>query len=243
MPCKTVGFIGDSVFLTQLNFRQASGRAGRRGFDNLGNVIFQGIPPPKVHRLLTSRLPDISGHFPLTTTLVLRLLQMLIESNDSEHARKSVRGVLGQSFVYLGGDDFKDQVSHHLRFSIEYLRREGLIDSRGHPLHLAGCVTHLFYTEPANFAFVALFRSGYFHRLCAEYDTDPEETHKKMIVTLSHLFARKERRASDKEFIEEIVRKSPSMIILPPLDDEAVEILRGHDKRILEIYGEFDDIG
>lgn len=55
MPCKTVGFIGDSVFLTLLNYRQASGRAGRRGFDNLGNVIFQGIPLAKVHRLLTSR--------------------------------------------------------------------------------------------------------------------------------------------------------------------------------------------
>ena len=43
MPCKTVVFSGDSVFLTALNFRQAAGRAGRRGFDLLGNVVFQGI--------------------------------------------------------------------------------------------------------------------------------------------------------------------------------------------------------
>lgn len=39
MPCATVVFSGDSVFLTALNFRQAAGRAGRRGFDLLGNVV------------------------------------------------------------------------------------------------------------------------------------------------------------------------------------------------------------
>jgi superfamily II RNA helicase len=43
MPCKTVVFSGDSVFLSPQNYRQASGRAGRRGFDLLGNVVFNGI--------------------------------------------------------------------------------------------------------------------------------------------------------------------------------------------------------
>ena len=41
MPCVTVVFSGDSVYLTALNYRQAAGRAGRRGFDLLGNVVFQ----------------------------------------------------------------------------------------------------------------------------------------------------------------------------------------------------------
>ena len=50
MPCATVVFSGDSVFLTALNFRQASGRSGRRGFDLLGNVVFQGISRERASR-------------------------------------------------------------------------------------------------------------------------------------------------------------------------------------------------
>ena len=57
MPCVTTVFSGDSVFLTALNYRQFSGRAGRRGFDLLGNVVFQGIDDEKIYRLLSSRLP------------------------------------------------------------------------------------------------------------------------------------------------------------------------------------------
>lgn len=71
MPCKTAIFSGDSVFLTALNFRQAAGRAGRRGFDILGNVVFQQIPTANVQRLISSRLPDLNGHFPITTSLAL----------------------------------------------------------------------------------------------------------------------------------------------------------------------------
>lgn len=66
MPCKTVVFSGDSVFLTALNFRQAAGRAGRRGFDLLGNVVFQGISDAKICRLISSRLPELNGHFPVS---------------------------------------------------------------------------------------------------------------------------------------------------------------------------------
>jgi superfamily II RNA helicase len=60
MPCRSTVFVGDSVFLTALMFRQMSGRAGRRGFDTLGNVVFLAISEVKINRLMTADLPSLS---------------------------------------------------------------------------------------------------------------------------------------------------------------------------------------
>lgn len=44
MPCRTVVMAGDSSHLDALNYRQMSGRSGRRGLDTLGHVVFYGLP-------------------------------------------------------------------------------------------------------------------------------------------------------------------------------------------------------
>jgi superfamily II RNA helicase len=153
MPCATVVFSGDSVFLTALNFRQAAGRSGRRGFDLLGNVVFQGVSNERASRLLSSRLPELTGHFPITTTLVLRLFTLLNDSKNSQYAIKSINSLLSQPRLYLGGQSFKEQVLHHLRFSIEYLRRNELLGPGGEPVNFTSVVSHLYFTENSSFAF------------------------------------------------------------------------------------------
>ena len=164
MPCATVVFSGDSVFLTALNFRQASGRSGRRGFDLLGNVVFQGITTERACRLLSSRLPDLIGHFPITTTLVLRLFTLLHNSNNAPYAVKAINSLLSQPRLYLGGESFKEQVLHHLRFSIEYLRRQSLLGPGGEPINFTSCVSHLYFTENSSFA----FHGKFFFSLCSD---------------------------------------------------------------------------
>lgn len=235
MPCKTVVFSGDSIFLTALNFRQAAGRAGRRGFDMLGNVVFQAVPYQKVCRLLSSRLPDLKGHFPITTSLVLRLFTLLHESKRAPGAVKMINSILSCPHIYLGGPAAKHTVLHHLRFSIEYLRRNHLLDPIGAPLNFAGCVSHLYFVENASFAFHALLKDGYFHEVCKDIPFKPQKLLELMLV-MSHLFGRQYLRQAVLENKETTVKKSPSVIALPQLPAKAKKALRQHNKETLQVY-------
>lgn len=236
MPCKTVVFGGDSVFLTALNYRQCAGRAGRRGFDLLGNVVFHGVSREKVCRLISSRLPDLNGHFPITTTLVLRLFTLLDESKNSKYASSSINALLSQPRLFLGSEAFKDQVMHHLRFSIEYLRRQYLLSASGAPLNFAGLVSHLYFTENSSFAFHALLKEGYFHELCAAIDNDEKNTLETMMLVMAHLFSRVPCRQADEEYKAKVVKPSSSIVFLPPLPTKAANILRSHNRETLDVF-------
>lgn len=236
MPCKTVVFSGDSVFLTALNYRQCAGRAGRRGFDLLGNVVFAGVSRQKVCRLISSRLPDLNGHFPITTTLVLRLFTLLHESKNSKYAVGAINALLSQPRLYMGGPSFKDQTMHHLRFSIEYLRRQHLLATNGAPLNFAGLVSHLYFTENSSFAFHALLKEGFFHELCAGINKSEKSTLETLMLVMAHLFNRIYCRQADPEYREKVVKPSSSIVFLPPLPNKASEILRQHNKQTLHVY-------
>ncbi|KAB8290208.1 hypothetical protein EYC80_011077 [Monilinia laxa] len=239
MPCATVVFSGDSVFLTALNFRQAAGRSGRRGFDLLGNVVFQGVSRERASRLLSSRLPELTGHFPITTTLVLRLFTLLNDSKNSPYAVRAINSLLSQPRLYLGGQSFKEQVLHHLRFSIEYLRRNALLGPGGEPVNFTSCVSHLYFTENSSFAFHALLNGKYFHKLCANIDTNSEEVLRTMVLVLSHLFGRRVVREVDDPEEAEKIHRSPSNVYLEPMPEDAANILRGHNKSTLEVFSTY----
>lgn len=68
MPCRTVVFAGDSLQLDPMNYKQMSGRAGRRGYDTLGNVVFFGVPKHRVQNLMVSMLPEIRGAYAYSNT-------------------------------------------------------------------------------------------------------------------------------------------------------------------------------
>ncbi|KAJ3492609.1 hypothetical protein NLG97_g5275 [Lecanicillium saksenae] len=233
MPCKTVVFFGDSVFLTALNYHQGSGRAGRRGFDLLGNVVFAGIPVNRALQIMSSSLPDLSGHFPLSTTLVLRLLGLLHHTKNSEYSTKAMQSLLSLSRLYLGGPSHQMAIQHHLRFSIEYLRRQHLLSGDGTPLNFAGLVGHLYFTENAVFAFHSLLKDGFFHRVCKSVDQNPEAVLLELVLVLSHLFCRVPL-GKYSFFING--HKSPSVIRLPPLSGEASAILQAHNQETLDIF-------
>ncbi|OAR02466.1 hypothetical protein LLEC1_00945 [Akanthomyces lecanii] len=233
MPCKTVVFFGDSVSLTPLNYHQGSGRAGRRGFDLLGNVVFVGMPLNRALEIMSSRLPDLSGHFPLSTTLVVRLLGLMHSTKNSEYSTKTIKSLLSMSRLYLGGPSDQMSIQHHLRFSIEYLRRQRLLSETGAPLNFAGLVGHLYFTENAVFAFHSLLKEGYFHRVCSAIDKTPETVLVELVLVLSHLFCRIPL-GMHNTAVEDV--RSQSVITLPPLPDEAETVLQTHNQETLKIF-------
>ncbi|KAF7337798.1 hypothetical protein MSAN_02253900 [Mycena sanguinolenta] len=224
----------DSPFLTALMYRQCSGRAGRRGFDLLGNVVFYGLPMERVQRLVLSRLPPLGGNFPLTPTLSLRLMNLLSGSNDAEVAVSAVQSILKLPRVSFVSDVGQAQLLHHMRFSIEYLRRSGLLDKDGKPLDLFSMAAHLYYHEPSNFALVALLRSGALHDLCNQ---NPIAAKKDFILVMAHLFGRRYiSRVWANEKTLAAARNSPSMVVLPDLPKPVRDVWKYHDQQILQTF-------
>ncbi|GAA6057212.1 hypothetical protein JCM3770_003263, partial [Rhodotorula araucariae] len=258
-PARTAVFAGDSLELNPLNFRQCAGRAGRRGFDLVGNVLFVGVRLDRIQRLLLSKLPKLGGTFPLTTTLLLRLNNLIYgsrpeEEDETRKRRKyeeedttpdlpkmSVETLLdlpqlAVSHASVTGN--REQTRHFARFAIEYLRRSGLLDEDGTPKTLYGVTSALYPEEPSNFALAALLRSGELHKLAAGIDTKPDETLQQMLVTLAWLFGRVHRRKQSTETLRKS-RNSTSLIVLPPLPPKIRAVLDQHHKAVLSVFSTY----
>eukprot|EP00658_Telonema_sp_P-2_P081057 TRINITY_DN820_c0_g1_i13.p1 TRINITY_DN820_c0_g1~~TRINITY_DN820_c0_g1_i13.p1 ORF type:complete len:976 (+),score=372.38 TRINITY_DN820_c0_g1_i13:66-2993(+) len=90
-PCRTVVLAGDNLGLNVTQYRQMAGRAGRRGLDFLGHVIFFGISVKKMNRLHTSDMTNLKGHSIVDPITSLRLLQLYADNNTSAKKSKDWR--------------------------------------------------------------------------------------------------------------------------------------------------------
>uniref|UniRef100_A0A663DPN7 DExD/H-box helicase 60 n=1 Tax=Aquila chrysaetos chrysaetos TaxID=223781 RepID=A0A663DPN7_AQUCH len=194
MPCKSVVFAEDSVFLDALNYRQMSGRAGRRGQDMIGNVFFYDIPLPKVERLIKSNVPQLKGQFPLTVSLILRLMLLAAKADDKADARAKALSVLKHSLMSFRKERNAEILKIYFMFSLQFLIKEGYLDQEGNPIGFAGLVTHLYYYEPSNFVLVSFLVKGLFHKLCQPIKGSTvfsEDVLEKLVLILANLFGRK----------------------------------------------------
>nr|CAD7411192.1 unnamed protein product [Timema poppensis] len=244
MPCRTVVLAGDSPHINALEFHQMSGRAGRRGFDKEGHVVFMGLCQRKVQTLLTDKFPVMIGNFPLSVATVLRLLLLVSritshgEQNEvvTRDALSRALTLLNCSMAYTTSPLLKIQMKHFFSFATQLLLLQGFVDSRGSPQKLSDIITHLNYHEPGNLAFVFLFRSGALRRLCGSDKKGnlSRETELNLVLVLSYLFAVLPLHSSlkDKKF-------ENSRVELPPLPDYITKVLQMYNSQVKFVFDNY----
>lgn len=191
----------------------------------------------------------------MTATLTLRLCHLLHGSKPSPSVAESIKGVFRLSQFSPVSAIQGNELLHHLRLVIEYLRRANLINVEGEPLVSRPCharrlllvslhfskpmfplAAHLSYTEPSNLAIVALLRNGALHRLCETIDSNCDDTKRNLVSLLAHFFGRRKLPPvfSGVEVIERLrlrLVKCPSQIALPVLPSDVYETLREHNSQ------------
>ncbi|NWX46476.1 DDX60 helicase, partial [Steatornis caripensis] len=239
MPCKSVVFAEDSVFLDALNYRQMSGRAGRRGQDLIGNVFFYDIPLPKVERLLKSNVPQLKGQFPLTVSLILRLMLLAAKADDKADARAKALSVLKHSLMSFRKERYAEILKIYFMFSLQFLIKEGYLDQQGNPMGFAGLVTHLYYHEPSNFVLVSFLAKGLFHKLCQPIKGSTvfsEDVLEKLVLILANLFGRKYLPACSMKYKRTFYQ---SKVFLEDLPEDFAQAVNEYNTKVEENFAHF----
>uniref|UniRef100_A0A8C8B629 DExD/H-box helicase 60 n=1 Tax=Otus sunia TaxID=257818 RepID=A0A8C8B629_9STRI len=239
MPCKSVVFAEDSVFLDALNYRQMSGRAGRRGQDMIGNVFFYDIPLPKVERLIKSNVPQLKGQFPLTVSLILRLMLLAAKAEDKADARAKALSVLKHSLLSFRKERYAEILKIYFMFSLQFLIKEGYLDQEGNPIGFAGLVTHLYYYEPSNFVLVSFLVKGLFHKLCQPIKGSTvfsEDVLEKLVLILANLFGRKYLPACSMKYKRTFCQ---SKVFLEDLPEDFADAVNEYNTKVEENFAHF----
>jgi hypothetical protein len=122
MPCRTVVFPKASHFLRAMSFHQMSGRAGRRGYDFVGNVVFANFDFPKMKQLISHNTVPLSSLQRLDGTSILQLIHLA--HSDPLRASNAITGTLHN---FLGGTEALDQTNNSCHLSLRIFAKLGLV--------------------------------------------------------------------------------------------------------------------
>jgi len=254
MPCRSTIFCGDSLDLNGLMFRQMSGRAGRRGFDLLGQVIFWDMGFAKVQRLVASEMPSLAGEFNQSPTLVLRLLQedesrRIQEITTEKPTNPALLKSRFDCFAAAVKIPFirstnllEKQVATFSRFAVELLRKESLLSGNGYTRNLSGMVTHLFEVEPANLILNRILSKGLLHRYLSEQEvikTNKTTWRTVRLASVLGWFIQRQRLPERPgKYAPTRRRNLPSKDCpqLPPLPNYILEEINNYNKSVFELF-------
>ncbi|XP_075053960.1 putative ATP-dependent RNA helicase DDX60 [Mixophyes fleayi] len=240
MPCKSVVFLKDSIFLDALNFRQMSGRAGRRGQDLLGSVYFFNVPMPKVKKLMKSNVPQLKGQFPIRISFIIRLILLAAKADDKEDVKAKVLSTLKHSLMSFKEPRETQMLKLYCVFSLQFLLYEGYLDQDCNPTAFTGLVANLHHHEPSNLVFVSFLEKGLFHQLCKPCPEDPtkfpDSVMETLVLVLANLFGRcylpPNRFSPEDNFFQ-------SKVFLDKLPDDFAAAVEEYNSKVATVFGRF----
>mgnify|MGYP001035418477 CR=1 FL=1 len=240
-PCRTVILGSDAkLFLDPLMYRQMIGRAGRRGRDDFGWVVFAGnISRWRVQFLVTAPLAPINPSAPITPVFALRAAQLFVpkSTRDREIAALRIRGLLVSSLAAtcyasrLSQNALHKQGQMVLILGVCVAKSLQLMSPTGHPIGLAGLAQHLHYHGSGAFALCHLLQRGVLYRIAVASDQDMEMKARSLLHLLSFLFNQVP--LSRARTVIECYDASSSIVILPPPLGEWRKELNSYNKMVL----------
>jgi len=238
MPCKTVVFAGDYPSLTPLTYQQMSGRAGRRGNDDFGNVVFFGLPKHRVFTLISANITNLVGNQPITPSLTLRSLMSYYSANDLQKEDTAIRlaGLLNPSLLSSNkpkeiGDDYNLYGKYLFRAYIDFLHRMALVSEKSVPVDLAKVAAELFQVEPSNFFICLFLLNGLLDKISESTDeTDVLRLLSYIIepVPVTNLMSSMADKEKDLQ--------SQAMIVLPTFDEQLQTVLDAFQQKTLDLF-------
>ena len=103
------------------------------------------------------------------------------------------------------------------------------------PNDLSALISHLYFMEPSNFAFLTLLQSGHLAELC---QPGPERE-ERVVGLLCHLFCRRHIPPWLAQWLVDNERTGPSLITLEKPSDEVVKILEAQTAQAVETLQDF----
>ena len=221
-----------------------AGRAGRRGYDRVGNVVFFDYSPERISYLTCSQLPKLRGFPAVPLSITARYATL------SEHCLPANRSGIADRFSILLSNPLKgfdiesspecvrqrNMTIRQFIFSLDLLQKRGLLNDDLIPIAASpiALVERLFYHEPANLLLSDLLLSGTLQSIAMKSSCVAEAADS-IFQVLCHLFNRK---FLPRGYAARILayRQQNVPIQLPALDKDVKEILDKCNEHTMSLF-------
>lgn len=135
MPCSKVVFLGDSPHLSNMVFRQSSGRAGRRGhMSGAGNIYFVGFTQLSIIRKLCTPIDSLVPRQAVSPAYILKLTSVSATCHQNNRQwvdHMALQGLVNPLFERLLAEkvvirkQFRTALLNSIHFSWSFLAERG----------------------------------------------------------------------------------------------------------------------